>query len=150
VTLLPTTRLVAIGWLQLVVPGIGVDKRLPTVADYPALRTDGFLRIAGAGGDPDPYVPMRGPVIQVECWLAPPATGEPVSWARAQQLAERVLNATYDGTFMRRRIDLSAVGNYAPARVHTVTALTEPDDVEEPGSDWARVDLDLLFQWTAA
>lgn len=148
--LLPITRYVAAGWLQLAVPGVSAGTELPGVEDHPAMRTDGFLRIAAAGGSPDEYVPMREPVVQVECWLAPPATGKQVSWARAEQLANRVLAATYDGALMSRLIDLTSVGDYAPARVHTVTALSEPDPVEQNDTDWARFDLDLLFRWTTA
>ncbi|NUR09332.1 MAG: hypothetical protein HOQ45_20305 [Nocardioidaceae bacterium] len=144
--LLPITRYVAAGWLQLAVPGVGVDIELPE-ADS-TVRQNGFIRTAAAGGSPDVYVPMREPVVQVECWFPPPASGMQASWARAEQLANRVLSATYNGALMGRLIDLSTVGNYAPARVHTVTALSEPDAVEEDASDWSRFDVDLLFRWS--
>jgi hypothetical protein len=155
--LLPTTKLVVIGWLKLAVSGPGVDTDLPDQNDvdqaaaYAAVQTDGFLRIAMAGGSPDPDVPMRQPVVQVESWFAP----RPDRTARsprtsAEQLANRVLNATYDPALMGQVIDLSSVGNYQPARVHTVTALTEPDEVEEDSSNWSRFDVDLLCLWSAA
>jgi hypothetical protein len=108
------------------------------------------MRTAQVGGSPDRYVPMREPVVQVECWLPPPASGRQASWARAEQLANRVVAATYDRSLMGRLIDLSTVGNYAPARVHTVIALSEPDPVEEDDSDWSRFDVDLEFRWTTA
>lgn len=154
--LLPTTRYVVAGWLQLAVPGVGVGSELPDpdeqdqAAAYEAARAAGFMRTALVGGSPDRYVPMREPVVQVECWFPPPASGRQASWARAEQLANRVLAATYDGSLMGRLIDLSQVGSYAPARVHTVTALSEPDPVQEDQSDWARYDLDVSLMWTPA
>lgn len=155
--LLPTTELVVAGWLKLAVPGPGVDTDLPDSNDtaqaaaYAAVRTDGFLRIAPVGGSPDPDVPMRQPVVQVEAWFAPrpDRTAKSVR-KRASQLANRVLNATYDPALMGQVIDLSTVGSYAPARVHTVTALTEPDEVEDDASDWSRFDVDVLVLWSAA
>lgn len=152
--LLPTTKLVMIGWLKLALPGPGVDTDLPTEDDpaaYVAVQTDGFLRIAGAGGSPHPDVPMRQPIVQVECWFAPRPDRKPVAARnRAEQLANRVLDATYDPALMGQVIDLSGIGDYAPARVHTVTALTEPDEVEEDASDWSRWDVDVEVLWSAA
>lgn len=155
--LLPTTKLVVIGWLKLAVPGPGVDTDLPDPNDpdqaaaYAAVQTDGFLRIAGAGGSPDRDVPMRSPVTQVECWFAPrPDRKTTSARSRAEQLANRVLNASYDEAFMGQVIDLSTIGSYAPARVHTVTALTEPDEVAEDKSDWSRFDIDIELLWSAA
>lgn len=154
--LLPTTELVVAGWLRLAVPGPGVDTDLPDgndsaqVAAYGAVATDGFLRIAPVGGSPDRDVPMRQPVVQIESWYAPRKDRTAKSARhRASQLANRVLNATYDPAFQGQVIDLSTVGQYAPARVHTVTALTEPDEVDE-ASDWSRFDVDVLVLWSAA
>lgn len=143
---LPTTRYVAAGWLNLAVPGVGVGVELPQAVDDD-VRAKGFMRTANAGGSPGIYVQMRRPVVQVECWFPPPLKGQPASEARAEQLANRVLVATYDGALMGQLLDLSRFGSYAPARVHTVVAISEPDEVDEE-SDWARFDLDLLFRWT--
>lgn len=155
--LLPTTTLVAVGWLKMAVPGPAVGTDLPDPDDpaqaaaYVAMQTDGFLRIANVGGSPDLYLPMRAPVEQVECWFPPPA-GRTAGAARsrAEQLANRVLNATYDPALMGQVIDLSTVGSYAPVRVHTVSAFTEPDEVEADKSDWSRFDVDIELLWSAA
>lgn len=148
----PTTPLVAAGWCQLAVSGVAAGTELPDqedAASYAALRADGFMRITGVGGDPGMYVPMRNPVVQVECWLAPPQGKRQASWARAEQIAARLVAATYDPALMGVLVDLSEVGDYANAWVHTVIALTEPDRVEEDESDFARVDVDLELRWTS-
>lgn len=144
----PTTDLVAQAWLRLAVPTARVGDAVPP-ADL-ALRTDGFIRTTAAGGAPNPYVPMREPVVAAECFVAPPEGSgvTKIPWNRAGSLASRVLQATFDPALQGRVIDLSSIGTYAPARVHTVTALDEPHRVEDDPDNFARYDLDLLFLWT--
>lgn len=148
--LLPTSRLVVEGWLQLAAPGVPVGTQVPEVKDAPGIVTSGFIRIDGFGGGPDRDVPYNAPVAFLACWFPPADRTGMAQWERAEQLARQIVAATYDRAFMGVRIDLSAVGNYAPARVHTAVALTEPDRVEEEKSDWARVDLDLGLDWSPA
>lgn len=144
----PSTFLVAQAWLTGAVPGPRVGDVLPP-ADA-ALRTDGFLRIHVVGGGVDPDVPLRGPVVAVECWVAPPDGGTPQPpWLQAEALAARVLAATYDPAQRSQRVDLSAIGSITPARVLTVTALGEPQRVPDPAAGFARLDLDLLITWRA-
>ncbi|TFV90390.1 hypothetical protein [Blastococcus sp. CT_GayMR16] len=147
----PTSLLVCSAWLRLA-SGVRVDTKLPDTVDE-ALRTDGFIRIGGAlGGDPGLEVPMRNPVVFVECWVAPNPGGQgdpqETAWLTADQIAARLLEATWDRQLQGVDVDLSTFGNYAPARVHDVIALTEPERVEEEKSDFARVDIDLAFTWT--
>jgi hypothetical protein len=147
--LLPTTRYVAAGWLQLAVPGVGAGVELPELDDD--LRANGFMRTTTAGGSPRVYVEMRQPIVQVECWFPPPRSGKTANPSSAEQLANQVLRATYDQALMGQLIDLAALtgGEYAAARVHTVIALSEPDQVDDVDlSDWARFDLDLQIRWT--
>lgn len=138
--------LVAVAWLKLAVPGIGVATSLPAVDS--ALRTGGFVRALTVGGSPDLYVPMRAPVVSAECWAAPAVDGSTkVPWGRANALAEAVVAATYNPALMGVELDL---GDYPSARVHTVVALSEPRRIENDPANWARYDVDLLFRWTAA
>lgn len=142
----PTSRLTGVGWLRLAVTDVRVDDRLPDPIDT-ALRTDGFIRVAVVGGSPEMYVPARGAVITAECWIAPSATtGEP-SWSTVEQLAERVVAASYDPALTGRLLDLTGFGDYAPARVTSVAALSEPVRRDDDPSDFARFDVDLLINW---
>lgn len=147
---LPTTRLVADAWLQMAVPGVRVGEDLPALDE--ALRTGGFIRTSMVAPGSNPVVPMREPVVGVECWFPPPpstSTSPKSHWRRAEQLGERIWTATFDTDLMGVLVDLSAIGDYRDARVHTVTALGLPQKDEDDESDWARYDLDLLFLWTA-
>lgn len=146
--LLPTSRLVAEGWVRLAVPGVGVGSALPTVEDQPSMRSAGFVRIDGIGGSPDRDVRFYSPTVFLSCWFPPAERTGVVQWTRADQLAERLKAATYDGAL--RQVLIEPPGNYAPARVHTAIALAEPDRVEEEASDWARSDIDITVNWTPA
>jgi hypothetical protein len=148
VPLLPNTELVAMAWLRLAVE-VGVATTLPS--DVAPLRTSGFVRVATIGGSPNRDVPMRAPVVAAECWAAPstPGSSKP-PWNRANGIAEQVVAATYDPALMGVLVDLSGVGDYSPARVHTVVALTEPRRIENDPGNFGRYDIDLLLSWTSA
>lgn len=143
----PTSRLVAEAWVRAAIAGPEVGQKLPQISDQ--LRADGFIRVPTVGGSADRDVPVyQSPVVTAECWWPPPKRGEFSHWHRAEQLAQRLVLATDDPELMGLDIDLSAVGDFAPARVHDVIALTLPDAVEEDPNDWARYDIDLLINWT--
>lgn len=146
--LLPTTSEVGKAWLMLAtVGGVHVDDDLPTLAELPALATVGAIRLTGTGGSPDRYTPMRSPILTAECWVAASDTTRRRAWHLAGQLAERLVASTYDPALMGVVVDLP--GDYRSARVHTVTALSDPDRIEDEGSGWVRVDLDLELLWTS-
>jgi len=145
--LLPTSSLVGRGWLTLALPDVGVGARLP-VADDP-LRAKGFVRAMVVGGDMDRELPVRRPVIGAECWVPPAVGSDRPPWNHAEQIAARVAAATYDRALTGVTVDLSGVGDYAPAHVLTVIPLGEPQRVPDP-SNWARFDVDLLLTWTTA
>lgn len=145
-TLHPSTDLVAQAWLRLAVPGVRVGDVLPATDD--ALRTAGFIRAVTVGGRAATYVPLRSPVVTAECWVAPPANGAPrAPWNHAAQIAEQIVGATFDDTLMNVPVDLSSIGDYAPARVLTVIALGEPQRVPNDPDAFARFDLDLQLAW---
>lgn len=144
---LPTSRLVAAGWLQMAVPGVQVGKELPAASDE--LRANGFLRVPVVGGSVDQDVAFYSPVIGVQCWWPPALRSEWNRWTRAEQLAARVVEATFDPALMGVVIDLSGLGDIGRARVHDVTALGIPQEGEDDPSDWGRYDVDLLINWTA-
>ena len=148
-TLLPNTYLVAQAWLQLAVPGPRVGDILPAADD--ALRTDGFLLPRIFPGAIGRYVPLRSPVVTVECWVAPPVGGSPQPpWNHAAQLAELVIAATYDRALANVLIDLSAVGGYALARVLTSYAVGDPQRMPNDPGGFARYDVDISLTWRAA
>lgn len=148
---LPNTDLVSVGWLKLVdgLPAGRIATKLPKDDDAP-LRAPGFVRLMGVGGTPGVDMPWRFPVVTAECWAAPQPGSIKLPWGVASNLAEIIMNATYERQYQQRRIDLTSVDPaYLPALVATVLALTEPRRIEDP-SGFARFDVDLLFHWHIA
>lgn len=148
----PSSLLVGLGWLRLALPGTSNGTDLPA-ADV-TTRTAGFVRVSGVvAGSPGRDVPMRVPVLLCECWVAPAEGSQKTPWNRAGDLAERLVAATYDPQLMGRLIELGVLlgadfASYAPARVQTTTAVSEPERVENDLAAWARVDVDVEMRWT--
>lgn len=149
----PNTDLVGVAWLKMV-PGIPADSvatRLPTVSgsvDVSKLRAGGFVRWrSGLGGTPAGL--MRRPVGVAECWAAPAAGSNQVPWGRAADLAEAIMAVVTDEYTLLDHVQVQPPGDYAPAIVHTVRALSgDPMKVEDDPSGFARFDVDLEINWT--
>jgi hypothetical protein len=145
----PTSDLVLLGWLTLALPDVGVGDKLPPPDE--ATREAGFVRgyVLPGGGRIDRDVPLRSPVAAAECWFPPAEGSTKPRWHRAGQVARLVVDATFDPALMGVLVT-PAVGDYAPARVHTVVALGEPSRVENDPSNYARFDVDLQITWSDA
>lgn len=142
---LPNNELVAVAWLQSVdgIPSGKVATNLPS--DVSAFA-DGFLTVAIAGGSPSIDVPMRRPVVQVDCWVSTSGSSNP-RWGRANDLAELIRAATYDGFEMKpRRVTVRS--GYDDARVWSAYLLTEPRRVVGDPNRHARYTFDMQFHWT--
>lgn len=139
----PTSELVAVGWIGLALPTVGVGTRLPAADD--AMRANGFVRVDVVGGNVDIDVPLRSPVAVAECWWPSPEGSHLPPWNHAAQLAQRLYDATYDRALMGSTVTLP--GNYAPARVLTVIPLGEPQRVPSDPAFFARYELRLQLAW---
>lgn len=147
--LLPNTDLVGVAWLKrnpkFSAKGIGIATVLPN--DDVALRA-GFVQTTVVGGSPEVELPIRRPVLQVSAWAAPadPASSK-TPWAQAFQIAEWVWEQTYATEHQNVLLTFSLPG-YAKARVFSAVALSEPRRVPGDEGNYARVDLDVLINWT--
>jgi hypothetical protein len=141
-----SSELVAIAWLKGVV-GDNVATTLPKpAADGTTGWADtGFCTITVVGGDSDMYVPMRRPVVSVDCWAVNPTSQKP-PWNKAGQLAERIQGACYDAQDIPRLLLLP--GGYPPARVLSAFTSYEPRRVPDDASSYARYTLGLNLHWT--
>lgn len=143
----PHTEIVAEAWLSLALPDVPNGHDLPP-ADA-ATREHGFVQVSVTGGGVGQETPMNFPVVTVTAWLPPADPGSRyVRWNEAHHIAQRVVRATYDPALMGRAVDLSAVGEYAPALVRTVLALSVPRRGPDDPGYFARVECDLQVNWT--
>jgi len=146
----PTNAIVTVAWLSQRVTGFTeamVATRLPRKAvDWAAT---GFIQVTPITGVPDVDIPVRHPVVQVDCWAVKlDAEGNitnkpPVG--RANVLAERVRIATEDGALYGARVTTPA--GYENAIVLSAYPLTEPVEITDDPSGYARITLDLALDW---
>lgn len=143
-TLRATTELVATTWLKGVVGDI-VAGTLPRGSGGTfSWAGTGFVTIATVGGGADLYVPLRSPVVSVDCWAVNPDSNKP-PWNRATYLAEQIQAATYDTENTPRLLTLP--GAYPQARVLSVYSTYEARRVPSDEAGFARVNLGLTFHW---
>lgn len=142
----PNTDLVTVAWLKLV-PGVSqAATKLPEASVLRSLP-GGFVRVlSGIGGFSPLDVPLRRPVVQIECWAAPAEGSQKVPWGVASDLAESIFLAQYDPALMDVTVDLVPV-TFGQARVRTVNA-QEPRKIEGDPSGFARFDVDAMINWT--
>lgn len=160
--LLPTSRLMAVGWLIAAVPGFTAAMVGTTLPQDPAKWTaTGFVRVGPvAGGTPEDLLPVAKPVMSVHVYGVNGTQANPPNgpwswsnkppWARTAQLCERiraaVLASTYDGGLTKQVA--MPVANYAHAYVHAVSMLSEPREALGDTASYAHYQFDLGFTWT--
>lgn len=141
VTLRATTDLVAVAWIA-GVSGISVSTTLPK--DTATWSANGFVVVSTVGGGPHPYMPVRNPVVQIDCWAVNPNTASP-PWGKANNLAEEIQNAFYQVGNIPRTLTLNA--GFPTARVLSAWTITEPRRVYEDDASYARYTMSAQFTW---
>lgn len=152
----PNSDLVAVAWLS-GITGLSADMvstNLPQ--DYTTWATSGFVTTSVIGGSPDLYLPIRMPVVQVDCWAVNPSSGRP-PWGKANYLAELIRSHVEAGprTANHSRLLTFPQGDYFGAIVMTAIMRTEPRRgiTEGLGGDtasYARYLFDLELHWRVA
>jgi hypothetical protein len=140
-----TTDLVAVAWLKGVagIPPGSVATTLPS--DTSAWAASGFVQVTCVGGSPEPHMPLRVPVVSVDCWAVNPNSGRP-PWGKAATLAELVRDGTLAGD--AGRVVTLPVGGLS-ARVLSAWALTEARRILDDDASYARYSLDVSLAWVA-
>ena len=145
------TDLVVCAWIRSI-PGLvadGVATQLPT--DETSWAANGFVVVPmQIGGTPHGTIPLRRPVVQVDCWGTVPGSDK-LPWGIPNQLAEQIRAGTYDRTTFGRPLAISAGSvTYPYARVLSAKMLTEPRRVWHDAGDFAGFSFNLAFQWISA
>lgn len=137
-----STDIVAFGWLA-GVTGLNssmVGMTLPP--DAGSWIGTGFVTILNVGGSPARHIPMRNPMVTVNCWAINP-TSMDQPWARAHALAELIDAGCRAGNAQR----LVTVTGYNAARVFSAYLLSEPRRIHQDRAAHARVMVDLALHW---
>lgn len=150
----PTNALVACAWLGQRVPGLTPDMvatRLPR--DVATWADEGFVQASPVTGVPDVDIPVRHPLVQLDFWAVTVDAGGNVSTKqpihKANRLAELVRVATESPSALYSR-PVVMPANYSGAIVLSAYPVTEPYEVPDDPSGYARVTFDLAIDWTRA
>lgn len=143
-----TTDLVAIAWLK----GLVGDIVATTVPRTDAVKDTGFVTVHTSSGSANMYVPMRMPVVLIDCWWAAADSVKPPR-NKATALAETIVAGCYDHEGTPRLLTLPA--GYPKARVLSAYTVQEPRRPVVPGGgeasadlgSWARIVLALQMHW---
>lgn len=146
----PTNAIVAAAWVAQRVPGFTTDMvatRLPRKTIEWAAT--GFVQVTPITGVPDVDIPVRHPVVQVDAWAVKldaegNVTNKPPI-GQANVLAERVRIATEEGALYNSKVITPA--GYEDAIVLSAYPLTEPVEMPDDPSGYARFTFDLALDW---
>jgi hypothetical protein len=150
-TLLPIAPLVATEWLK----GVGItapnSAGVPTAVDITqtlpdegSWATDIAITATVVPSNPDPYVPIRSTVFQVDVFgKSGNGDSRRLPWNRCFAVAEQIWRSTYSAT--ARRVVLP--GEYKAVRVTDVTCDREPWrlPVNPAGLAWVVVQIQITY-----
>lgn len=147
-TLHTPNDMVAVAWIASItgLTADGVATQLPT--DETTWAGHGFVVVpVTVGGTPHEYIPVRSPVVQVECWATVPGSDK-LPWWKANQLAEQIRYGTYDRINFGRLLTITANGvAYPSAAAKSARMLTEPQRIWSDVGDYAGYRFDLQLTW---
>lgn len=137
-----TTELVAVSWLSDLFDTPMVATNLPK--NTASWKDTGFVVVNTVGGSPHPYMAVRNPVVQIDCWAVSPESAS-APWGMANNLAETIQNGFYDVTDTPR--DLVLPAGFPGARVLSAWTIAEPRRIYEDEASYARYTMSAQFTW---
>ena len=138
-------ELVAEAWLKTVVGNIVATTLPKPSASGLSWENTGFVTLTNAGGSPNLYVPLRDPVMGVDCWAANSQSQKP-PWRKAACLAEAIQAACYDHPAIPQTVSLPS--GYPAARVLSAYTTGEHRRVNDDASSYARYSIPgLVIAW---
>lgn len=141
----PNHELVAIAWLKTIV-GDRVATTLPK--DAASWAATGFCTVDTVGGTPNLYVPLREPVMGVQCWAVNLNSQKP-PWNKASSLAEAIQAACMDHPTVPRTLTIP--GGYPQVQVKSAYLTGEPRRMPDDPSSYARYSIPgLVIVWAVA
>ena len=143
----PSNEQVAVKWLQ----GIAaLDNNVATTlpADLADWAGTGFVTVGGAGGSPNMYLPVAGPVVSVHFWGVTVSGSRP-PWGLAHNLYSYVRYGA-NGVLDYANISRALTGfpaAYTNARVVEANFVTEPERRPGDPGDFAEYVANLELRW---
>ncbi|MFD6094751.1 hypothetical protein ACFVWN_01060 [Nocardiopsis flavescens] len=150
-----TSTLVGVHWLK-TIPGLPtqqINTTLPSkqngTHNYAVWADTGFIQVSVASGSPHLDLPVGEPVLDIVTW-ATSATSKKIPWRQANDLAARIIAATYDPAVMRpSRRRVPTPPGYPDARVTSAYATTDPRQVDGDEAHLGGYQFDLKVHYVA-
>lgn len=137
----PNNEMVAVAWIKAMLDITSVATTLP---DKESWGEDGFVQVSNVGGESNIYVPMREPILSIDCWGWSANSAKP-PWNQANNLAEAIRMASFDYDNAGRLLSLP--GSYPDARVKSVYLTQEPRRVPDDAGSFAHYQFDMYCGW---
>lgn len=149
VLLPPNAELVAVTWLRRELGATNVASSLPR--DQSTWREAGFIQVQSVPTNADVDVPEhRGSLLQLDVWAhanADGATTTRPAWGLASTVTGLLLHALGNAQPFGAPLEWPDGEPWAPARVMSAYAMTEPSRVPDDPAGFARFTLDAVFDW---
>jgi hypothetical protein len=149
----PNSELVTLAWIRDIVEAYGVAAG--TTLQGPDSETQilswgdtGFVQTTVIGGSVNGTVPIRQPVMSIDCWAANPKKSRP-PWGRANSIAEAIVTAARYVNFGDTQGPVTLPTGYGLARVSDGSVLTEPERRPADAANYARYGFNLQISWLA-
>lgn len=148
---LPTSELVALGWIRKIVSAYDIGAGTTLQGPDPETQvlswgTTGFVTALVVGGSVNGTVPMREPVLSIDCYAVNEKSKSRPPWGRANAMAELIVRSAYSFKFNDTQgpVDLGASGL---VRVTDGSVQTEPERRPSDAANYARYGFELSISW---
>lgn len=132
-------ELVTVGWLKAM---LGITEVATSLPD--TWSTEGFVTVSDIGGASDIYVPLREPIMTVDCWAVSASSGK-APWNTASNYAESIRAATFDFDNIGKLLTIGT--GFPNARVKSVYLTQEPRRVPDDAGSFAHYSMDMYVSW---
>lgn len=156
VTLIPTipnSELVALAWIRDIVTaydvGVGTTLQGPDPDTQILSWGDtGFIQARVVGGSINGTVPLREPVLAIDCFAANVGKNRP-PWGRANSIAELIVLAARSINWGDTQRPVTLPAGYGLARVCDGSVINEPERRTADEANYARYGFELSVSWLA-
>lgn len=151
--LLANAELVCLAWIRDIVSTYDVALGTTLQGPDPATQVlswgdTGFVTCLVVGGTPNGTVPLRQPVLSIDCWAANVGKTRP-PWGRANAIAETIVVASRSIQWGDTQRTVTLPSGYPSVLVRDGSALTEPERRPADEANYAHYGFNLSMSWLA-
>jgi hypothetical protein len=152
-----TSELVALAWIGTVIEPYAIASGTTLQGPDPTTSIlswgdTGFVQVAAVGGQPHVHLPLRRPVLSIDCWATNVGRKRP-PWGRANVVAELIVAATYSvgahGTANDAQRPVTLPSDYGTAIVRGAVVRSEPRRRPSDVAEYAHYGFELEIDWLA-